>query len=438
MISERRSLLNEFIEYTSFGIISMIGVALFILADTFFIANGIGPTAIASLNVAIPVSNLLHGTGWLIGVGGSTLYSIQRGKGMEEQANAIFTFTIKLAAIVGVVLCSLLFIFNAPLLRLFGASDQTFNMAQEYFLIHVFFGTFFILSNTFISFVRNDYNPRLATISLLTGGFSNIILDYIFIYIFGWGMAGASFATILSPAITMLMLTIHLRNPRRKLHFTNYKFQLNRIFKIASIGFSSFFNEISSGIVIVIFNFTMLRMIGDIGVASYGIVANINIIAILIFQGMGQGVQPLISRYHGMVRTNEVKTLIKYSIIGLILVSTVMMTINLSFSDFIIGLFNKTNHAQIQSLANEGLFYFTTAFVVAGINIVVIFIMAAVEKSRASMILSLSRGLILIPPIILILARMFSITGVWSTMLVVESLTALFSLFFLARYIKTL
>src|SRR5699024_11489267 len=94
----------------------MIGVALFILADTYFIANGIGPTAIASLNAAIPVSNLLHGTGWLIGVGGSTLYSIQRGKGELKQANRIFTFTIKFAAVVGVSLSILLYIFNEPLL----------------------------------------------------------------------------------------------------------------------------------------------------------------------------------------------------------------------------------------------------------------------------------------------------------------------------------
>src|SRR5699024_6861671 len=163
----------------------------------------------------------------------------------------------------------------------------------------------------------------------------NIVLDYIFIYLFGWGMAGASFATILSPAITLAVLTIHLHYSKRRLHFESFNFDVERILNIISIGFSSFFNEISTAIVIVIFNFdverilyiisigfssffieistsivivifnfAMLTMIGDIGVASYGIVANINLIAILIFQGMGQGVQPLISRYRGMDNTS--------------------------------------------------------------------------------------------------------------------------------------
>lgn len=436
MVSTKRLLLNEFIEYVSFGILSMIGVALFILADTYFIANGIGPTAIASLNVAIPVSNLLHGTGWLIGVGGSTLYSIQRGKGEHKQANRIFTFTIKFATITGVGLSILLYVFNAPLLRFFGASDTTFLMAQEYYLIHAFFGTFFILSNTFVSFVRNDNNPRLATIALLTGGFSNIVLDYIFIYIFGWGMAGASFATILSPAVTLAVLTIHLRYPKRQLHFESAKFQASRILNIISVGFSSFFNEISTAVVIVIFNSAMLTMIGDIGVASYGIVANINLIAILIFQGMGQGVQPLISRYYGMENDKNVNTLIKYSVLGVLAVAGVLMLINLSLSDFIVSLFNNTGHSQMQELATEGLHYFSLSFLATGFNIIVIYIMAALNKAGSSLIVSLSRGLILIPIVIMALSSWFGITGVWSTMLVVELLTVILSVSFLWIYLQ--
>lgn len=436
MVSDKRHLFNEFIEYVSFGVLSMIGVALFILADTYFIANGIGPTAIASLNAAIPVSNLLHGTGWLIGVGGSTLYSIQRGKGELVQANRIFTFTIKFAAVVGVSLSIFLYLFNEPLLRFFGASDTTFTMAQDYYLIHVIYGSFFILSNTFVSFVRNDSNPRLATIALLTGGFFNILLDYIFIYLFGWGMAGASFATILSPAITLAVLTIHLHYSKRRLHFESFNFEVGHILNIISIGFSSFFNEISTAIVIVIFNFAMLTMIGDIGVASYGIVANINLIAILIFQGMGQGVQPLISRYSGMDNASSVITLINYSVVGVLAVAGLLMLVNLTLSDFIVSLFNKTDHAQMQALAKEGLHYFSIAFLAAGLNIMVIYILAALGNAMSSMVVSLSRGLILIPIVMMLFSRYFGITGVWSTMLVVESLTLLLSLGFIVFFIK--
>lgn len=428
------SLFGEFAEYVTAGIISMIGVALFILADTYFIANGIGPTAIASLNVAIPISNILHGTGWLIGVGGATIYSIKRGKADHHAANSIFTFTIKLAAVVAVILCTLLYIFNRPILKLFGASAQTFDMAQDYYLIHAFFGPFFILSNTFISFVRNDYNPRLATVAMLLGGFSNIVLDYIFIYIFNWGMAGASFATIISPLVTMIVLTLHLKSPKRHLQFTEYRFNWANLIRILKIGFSSFFNELSTAIVIVIFNFTMLRMVGDIGVASYGIVANINIIAILIFQGMGQGVQPLVSRFHGMADRLSVKRLMQYATASVVAVSLSLMAITIGFSDTIVGLFNKTDHTHMQALAEQGLYFFSASFMGSGINIMCLFLMAAVDRSKASMAISLSRGLILIPPVIMIMSLSFGLTGVWSTMVVVEGLTALMSLIFLGKY----
>src|SRR5699024_8825900 len=177
-------------------------------------------------------------------------------------------------------------------------------------------------------------------------------------------------------------------------------------------------------------------MIGDIGVASYGIVANINLIAILIFQGMGQGVQPLISRYRGMDNTSSVITLIKYSVVGVLVVAGLLMLVNLTLSDFIVSLFNKTDHVQMQALAKEGLHYFSIAFLAAGFNIIVIYIMAALGNAMSSMVVSLSRGLILIPIVMMLLSNYFGITGVWSTMLVVESLTLVLSIGFIILFIK--
>lgn len=432
------NLAKEFLEYASFGVISMIGVALFILADTYFIANGIGPTAIAALNVAVPVSSILHGVGWLIGVGGSTIYAIARGKGETNQANAIFTFTVKLAAIGATLLSVVLVVFHAPILNFFGASSQTFELAKDYYLVHAFYGPFFILSNVFISFIRNDYNPRLATIATLIGGFSNIVFDYVFIYLFGWAMVGAAFATILSPAISLVVLSIHLRYPKRQLHFAPVQFDWHRITQIVTIGFSSFFNEISSGIVVVIFNISMLYFVGDIGVASYGIVYNINVIAILIFQGMANGIQPLISRYHGMEAFDKVKRVVTYGIVSMFVVATVMLSTNLLLSDFLINLFNSTGHSQMQALANQGLRYFSIAFIFASFNILTVFTLAAVEKSRASIFLSLLRGLLIIPPAMVILGNLYGLTGVWSTIILAEATTALVSIFFMARYLKSI
>ena len=434
MASQKHPLLAEFFEYISSGMVSMIGVAIFILADTFFIANGIGQEAVAALNVAIPIGNILHGTGWMIGVGGAALYSIVRGQGDLNRANGIFTFTVKLAAIVATIVCLLLLVFNEPILYFFGASGQTIGLAQEYFIIHAFYGPFFIIANTFVSFVRNDNNPRLATMALMSGAFSNIILDYIYIYWFNWGMAGASFATILSPAITLAVLTLHLNYTKRKLAFAPFRFHLDRLRRIFSIGFSSLLNELASGMIIVFFNQAMLVLVGDVGVSAYAVVANINLVALLIFQGMGQGVQPLISRYYGMTRGQTVKRLVKFSILAIALVGGVLMTINLSFTDQIVSLFNRNDNPEMAMLASQGIRFFSLSIILAGLNILAIYLFAAIERAFASMSISLLRSLILIPPIIFFLASQFGVEGAWATMIVVELITLVFTTSFALYY----
>ena len=211
---------KDFARNVSLGVLSMAGQSLFILADTFFIANGVGAQGIAALNIVLPIANIINGIGWMLGVGGGTLFATSLGKGDLAKANSYFSYTAVFASIVGLLFVFISYLFSPQILSFLGASGEIYQLAKEYYDIFISFSVFFILNNMFITFMRNDHNPKLAMIAFSTGGLLNIILDYIFIFPLDMGMKGAAWASIFSPIASLVILTLHLKNRNRKLKFT--------------------------------------------------------------------------------------------------------------------------------------------------------------------------------------------------------------------------
>lgn len=429
-----QSIKKDFFQYTSLGMLSMMGTSLFILADTFFIANGIGTDGIAALNIVLPAISIFNGLGWMLGVGGATLFSIAKARGEIEEGRANFTLTLVLGILVSLIFTGLTLFFAEPILRFLGASGHILDMSASYYMVIMRFAPLFILNNLLITFIRNDTNPKLAMIGLLAGGGTNIILDYIFIFPMNMGMRGAAIATAASPVVSMLVLSTHLRNDERQLAFESFAGKIKNIWSIFSIGFSSFLNEFSSAIVMFLFNLILLRLVGNIGVSAYAIIANMNIVVIALFTGMGQGFQPLVSQYYGGGKRFEVKQILKYALGASIVFGLVIFMIGFLFSDGIVSLFNNKQNQQLAELAGPGLVFYFSSFIFTGINFAVIYFMSAVGRSRASLIISLLRGMLLIVPVLLVLSNWLGVIGVWLTMTIVEILTLLVSLYILRAY----
>ncbi len=425
-----------FFQYTSLGILSMIGTSLFILADTFFIANGVGAEGLAALNIVLPMVNLFNGLGWMFGVGGATLFSIEKARNHFKEGKAIFTLTTVLAVVTALVFTFLTLSFTEPILQFLGAKTDIYSLSDSYYNIIIRFSHFFIIKNMLITFLRNDNSPRLAMIALLAGGVTNIILDYIFIFPLDMGMRGAALATAASPVVSMLVSSLHLRNSDRQLSFTAFEKQGKKIAKIFYIGFPSFLNEFSSAVVMFLFNIVLLQLVGNIGVAAYGIIANMNIIAIAIFTGMGQGFQPLVSQYFGGNRREDVKSLLKYVLTTAAILGIGIFSTGILFPDTIVAFFNHEQNQQLADLAIPGLRLYFSSFLFTGLNFAVIYFMSAIGRSRASLIISLLRGLILIVPVLFLLSHCLGTTGVWMTMAVVEGFTFIASFYALYIYRK--
>ena len=434
MIKKTDSFRRDFVRNVSLGVLSMAGQSLFILADTFFIANGVGADGIAALNLVLPMVNLFNGLGWMVGVGGGTLFATSLGQDNLNKANSYFSYTTVFGAIIGFMFVFFSWFFSHNILTFLGASGEIYTLAKDYYDIVTAFSIFFILNNMLISFLRNDHNPKLAMIAFSSGGIVNIILDYIFIFPLDMGMAGAAWATAMSPITSLFILSFHINNSKRKLQFTKISRSLKTAGRIVSLGMSSFLNEFSSALIMFLFNIVLLRLIGNIAVSAYAIIANMNIIAIAIFTGIGQGIQPLISINYGARKYDIVRKTLKYGLIVSLFTGVVFFISGMLFTSQIVGIFNGDNNPVLAAIAEPGLRIYFSSFILTGINFVIIFFTASIGKARISMLISVMRGFLLIVPTLFIMINASGVTGVWLTMPIVEVLTLLVGVFVFVRF----
>lgn len=289
------------------SVLGMLGLSVCILFDTMFIGHKIGELGLAALNIALPIYNLYSAIGLTIGVGGATALSVSMGQKKFHRVNRIFTSAV-FATIIFCIIISLLEVFFLDkIVYMLGASEATFPLAKEYLKIILAFNPAFIFASAFIVFVRNDREPKLAMYAVIGSNTTNIVLDYVFIYIFNLGMFGAALATSIGQLVALGVLSIHFIKKNNTMHIELGGINLDNIGKVLKNGVPSFLNEISAGFVIFIFNIVIYKFEGDLGVSAYGIITNIVLIFMAVFNGVSQGVQPLISVNFGAKRKSVLK-----------------------------------------------------------------------------------------------------------------------------------
>jgi len=425
-------------KYVSLNVLGMIGLSCYILADTFFVAKGLGSNGLTALNLSISVYSFIHGTGLMIGIGGATSFAILKALKKQKECNTVFTNAAIIGIIAGLIYLLLGIFLSQKLSTLLGADDITLPLTNVYLKTLLIGAPFFIFNNILIAFVRNDGDPRLSMFAMLIGSFSNIVLDYIFIFPFKMGMFGAAFATVLAPIISIAILSSHFIKKKNSFHIDKLKLEFQHIKEILSLGVSSFITEISSGIVLIIFNLIILKLAGNIGVAAYGIVANIALVAISIFVGIAQGVQPIISNNFGISNYVVIKKILKYALSLSILFSILLYGTILLCSNQLIEAFNGEHNTQLASLALDGLHLYFIGFFFAGINIILSYFYSSIVQPAKAFAVSICRGCAALIPIVLLLSSLLGLNGVWLSFPLAELITLVISLVFYAKTGKTL
>ncbi|MBW5397462.1 MATE family efflux transporter [Brachyspira pilosicoli] len=422
------NILHLFIKYVSFNVLGMIGLSCYILADTFFVARGIGSDGLTALNIAIPIFNFVNGIGLMLGMGSATKYAILKAQNKNNEANIIFTNSLIYIFIISFLFIILSIFFTSSIAYILGARDNIHAMTNIYIKMILLFSPMFMLNNVLLGFVRNDNHPRLAMIAMLMGSLFNIVFDYIFIFPFNMGIFGAVLATVFSPVVSILILSALFMKKKNTFFIVKPNISFRKFFEISYLGISFLITEVSSGFVILAFNIIILNIAGNVGVAAYGITANIALVIIAIFTGMGQGIQPIISINYN--NENNINKIYKYAIVLSTSISFIIYIITYVFANEITSIFNRDNIEELQRISVYGLRIYFTAFIFVGYNIITCVYFSSKNKAKQAFIISILRGFIFILPSIFILSSIFNMTGVWLSFPVAEILTSIFSFLF--------
>lgn len=419
---------KEFVKYTSSNILAMIAISCYILADTFFISRGMGADGLTALNLAIPAFNFIQGCGLMFAIGGATRFAMFRGSGEREAANRIFTNTV-LVSMGTALVFSLVGLFLAePLALLLGADEQVFEMTTTYLRVLLLFSPAFMMNVLMQSFVRNDGHPQVAMLGVLVGNLVNIVLDYVFIFTFGLGMLGAVLATGVAPVVSLMILFRHWRSEKCSFRFVKMKPDGRFTGTTISLGLPSLLTEVSAGIVMIMFNMIILDLLGNVGVAAYGVVANLAIMVTAIYNGVAQGMQPLVSRFYGQNDRKSIAQILRYALTTMIVTSAVIYGVIFGFADEITSIFNSEGNMQLQQIAVIGLKLYFSSVLFLGFNMVMSMYFVAVDRPIPGQLISLLRGFLVIIPVTIVMAAVWGVHGVWLAYPTAEGVTAVVGL----------
>ncbi len=427
---DKNRCLQEFIKYSFFSVLGTLGVSCYILADTFFISRGLGVDGLAALNLAIPIYNFIYGTGLMLGMGGATKFSISKSQGETRRMDEIFTITFWFSVILSVLFVAVGIFAPKQLAILLKAepNSEVLIMTTTYLRWLLIFAPAFIINQILLCFIRNDGNPKLAMGAMLVGSFANIILDYVFIFPMDMGMFGAILATCLSPVISIMVMAPYWLGSTKGFHIIRTKWSKDIIKQDISVGFSSFVAQVSAGIVMIIFNILILGLEGNVGVAAYGVIANIALVIVGIYTGLAQGIQPLISTAYGRGDENYIKRIYKYAIATMSVFSIVIYFLLVILATPIVDAFNSEKNALLQEIAELGIFIYFTSNIFVGYNTVGATYFASVERPVQAQVISLLRGFFLVIPLAFAMSELWAMTGIWLVYPVTELIVAIICL----------
>lgn len=429
-----RSYAQKFLHYCSSSVLGTVGVSCYILADTFFVAQALGTNGLAALNLAIPVYNLIHGTGLWFGMGGATKFAIRKTSNDPRESGRIFTNTLYLVLAASMLFMLVGLCFPTPLAKMLGASGETLEMTVTYLRWLLLFAPAFLLNDLLLCFVRNDGAPSLSAAAMLGSSFSNIVLDYIFMFPLKLGIFGAVFATGLSALIGVLMMTPHLLRGKSNFRWIRTRLSRDIIRDDLRLGFPSLIGQLAAGITMVLFNWLILRLEGTTGVAAYGVVANLSLVITAIYTGLSQGVQPLLSSAYGKRRWTDVTIYYRYAIVTVVILSAALYLLLFWFADPIAAVFNREQQDTLQQIAIDGIRLYFLSNLFVGYNTVLSVYFPSVEHPFPAQLLSLLRGFLLLIPVAIVCSFLFGMTGIWLAYPLTEGVTAIAGFFWHRAY----
>lgn len=413
------------------SIIMMVFTSIYGVVDGLFVSNFAGKTAFASINLVMPFVMILGGIGFMIGTGGTALVSKVLGEGKKEKANEIFTMMIIFTLLLGALL-SVIGVISMPWVAKFlGATEEMMADCVIYGRIVTGFTVAFMLQNVFQSFLIAAEKPKLGLLATVLAGITNMALDAIFIIVFKWGVAGAAIATGLSQCVGGIFPLIYFsRKNSSLLRLTKTKLEIKPILNACGNGSSELMSNISSSVVSMIYNFQLMKYVGEDGVSAYGVLMYVQFIFVAIYIGYAIGCAPITGYHFGARNHNELKNMLRKSSF-LSAVSGVVLTIlAIALSSPLAKIFVGYDK-ELYELTRHAFRLFAYSFLLAGFNIFTSSFFTALNNGAVSAAISFMRTLIFQTSSVLILPIFLGVDGIWWAITVAEFFAFILSLIFL-------
>ena len=423
-------------QYALPAIIAQTASSLYNMVDSIFIGQGVGPLAISGLAVTFPLMNLSTAFGTLVGAGAATMLSVLLGQKNYKAANKVLGNVVSLNIIIGLIFMAVALIFIDPILYFFGASENTLPYAKEYMKI-ILYGN--IITHLYFGLnaaMRSSGSPKKAMGLTIFTVIFNTILDPIFIFVFDMGIAGAAWATVLAQTIAMLVVLHHFSDRSRPFHFEKGIVSLDmRVAKDSlAIGMGPFLMNSAACLVTLFINQQLREYSGDLGIGAYGITNRFGFMFIMICMGLNQGMQPLAGYNYGARQYSRVKEVFWKTARLAVLVTTICFVIGVFFPQLAVGIF--THDPELSALASRALRIMMLVFPIVGFQMISTNFFQSLGMVKKSVILSLSRQILFLLPLIYALPKWYGADGVWASFPISDVLATLLSIYMLGRLFR--
>ena len=414
------------------SIVMMVFTSIYGVVDGTFVSNFVGKTPFAAVNLVWPFLMILGAFGFMIGTGGSALVAKTLGENKKEDANRYFTMLITLVVILGVLLTIIGLIVLRPLSSALGASGQMLEDCVTYGRTLMIFNTAFMLQSVFQSLFITAEKPRLGLIMTVAAGLTNMVLDALFIAVFKWGLVGAALASGLSQCIGGILPLIYFLSSKNDtpLKFVKTKMEGKVLLKAGANGASELMTTVSSSLVSMLYNFQLMRLAGQNGIAAYGAVMYVEFAFIAVFIGYSIGTAPIVSYHYGSENHNEVKNMLQKSFKIMSILGITMMVLAQILASPLAKVFVGYDK-QLFDMTVHGFRLFSFYFILAGINIYASSFFTALNNGMISAIISFSRTLGFETLAVIILPIFLQLDGVWLAITVAEICAFVISISFL-------
>lgn len=408
--------------------------ALYNIVDRIFIGQGVSAEALSGISIIFPVMLIMMGFGMLIGIGTGVYVSINLGKKKIDEAEKVLGTGFYLMIVVSVIIMIVTYVLKEPILRSFGATEETFQYANDYLNIVLSGVAFMVIGFSLNNVIRSEGNAKIAMISMILSSVVNIILDPIFILWLDMGVKGAAYATIISMFVLMVWVLIHFQSKRSviKLRSVNIRLNWKILVQIVAIGMAPFTMQIANSVVQGLLNIKLIDYGTDLAVGAMGIINSVVTLFIMAIVALNMAAQPIIGFNFGAKSVERIKETLRISLVAATLIAISAFIFIEAIPGVIIKLFNNDSE-ELYKIAVRGLRLLLLALPIVGFQVVASNFFQAVGKAKLALFATLFRQVIGLIPLILILPNYWGIDGIWLSYPIADTMSAIAVGFLLYR-----